>query len=579
MQYSEVKALLSKRQEQETSTRACSEVEEDKVKTNSVWRSVKGLKGVAASLGVVFLLISVACGASEEPARQLAEPAAAPRARAVPQAEAPAPTAAPAQAFAPAMESAPAGDSMMSRPESAPAQPQSIAPAAQSQPSSPASQGVQAGQADAPGTAARRGPRTIPRDTATTGPQPLVSSSLDPVSTFSLDTDRASFQRALQETQDGYQIDPAHVRAEEWINSLNYDYPRPSRTNEFAVHTEVFQHPDTQGMHLARVGIQAPDAQKRRVVNVTLVLDTSGSMANGNRLQIAERAAETILDNLRDRDRVAVVKFEDRVMFSHRHSSPNSARSTRDITELWAGGATNVQAGLDEALWLADEARRDNPEAVNYVILFSDGVANVNATDPFGILHNVGQDSEYSRVNPIRIVTIGVGIDGNDHLLEQIAQYGNGWYRYFETPQQAEATFSLANWDRITNPFADQARAQVTWNPEMVSHWRIVGYENRVTPDATFTQNRREFAEIPAGTATTVFYELQLTPQVASRNAATAQVGRYRNPVGGTHHRGIQGAVRRGFRRVARGLQPASGPNAAAGRHYRAVRRHFCQPG
>lgn len=423
------------------------------------------------------------------------------------------------------MESAPA---QQSQPASAPAQSQSIAPAAQQQSSpssSAASQATQSGQSGAPNTAPRTAPRNIPRDTATTGPQPLVSSSLDPVSTFSLDTDRASFQRALQETQDGYQIDPADVRAEEWINSLNYGYPRPSRSDEFAVHTEVFQHPDTQGMHLARVGIQATDAQKRRPVNVTLVLDTSGSMANGNRLKIAETAARTILDNLRDRDRVAVVKFEDQVMFSHRHTSPNSARRDRGLTDLWAGGSTNVQAGLDEALWMADRARNDNPEAVNYVILFSDGVANVNATDPFGILHNVGQDSEYSRVNPIRIVTIGVGIDGNDHLLEQIAQFGNGWYRYFETPQQAEATFSLANWDRITNPFADQARAQITWNPEMVSHWRIVGYENRVTPDATFTQNRREFAEIPAGTATTVFYEVQLTSQVASRNAATARLG------------------------------------------------------
>ena len=164
-------------------------------------------------------------------------------------------------------------------------------------------------------------------------------------------------------------------------------------------------------------------------------------------------------------------------------------------------------------------------------------MANVNATGPFAILHNVGQGSEYSRVNPIRIVTIGVGIDGNDHLLEQIAQFGNGWCRYFDRPHQAEATFSQANWDRITNPFADQARAQITWNPELVSHWRIVGYENRVTPDTTFTQNRREFAEIPAGSAITVFYELQLTSQVANRNAATARLGdieiRWVEPVSG----------------------------------------------
>ncbi len=481
------------------------------------------IRNISATIGAAVLLLSLACGSAEEsrPQAPAAEPAA-PRAVTLPQAP------------APMMDSAPA---QQSQPASAPAQPQSIAPEAQSQSSSAPSQGTQSGQPGTANTAPRTAPRNIPRDTATSGPQPLVSASVDPISTFSLDTDRASFQRALQETQDGYEINPADVRAEEWINALNYGYPKPSRPDEFAVHTEVFQHPDTSGMHLARVGIQAPDAQKRRLVNVTLLLDTSGSMREGNRIEIAERAAQTIIDNLRDRDQVAVVKFEDQVTFSYSHSSPRSVRGNRDVTNLQPGGATNVQAGLDEALWLADRARQKYPEAVNYVILFSDGVANVNATDPFAILHNVGQDSEYSRINPIRIVTIGVGIDGNDHLLEQIAQFGNGWYRYFDTPEQAEVTFNLANWDRITNPFADQARAQVIWNPELVSHWRIVGYENRVTPDATFTQNRREFAEIPFGTATTVFYELQLTNQVGNRNAATARLGdveiRWVEPISG----------------------------------------------
>lgn len=505
--------------------------------TNTGKNEKAGQRLIAAmvvTLGAALLLLSVACGSAEPASTEDSGGSTASRESAPPPPPPPQlmpaeqrPPAAAAEPAAPAAQSQPAAPVIVPQPQSErrviESQPLQDAPAAA--PSAQSGQPSQSSQGDTSGAAPRTVPRRVPRDTATSGPQPLVSSSLDPISTFSLDTDRASFQRALQETQDGYQIDPADVRAEEWINSLNYGYPRPSRPDEFAVHSEVFQHPDTPGMHLARVGIQAPDAQKRRPVNVTLLLDTSGSMSDGNRLDIAERAARTIVDNLRDSDRVAVVKFDDQVVFSQSHISPRSAMRVRDLTDMWAGGATNVQAGLDEALWLAHGARGDNPNAVNYVILFSDGVANVNATDPFAILHNVGEDSEYSRVNPIRIVTIGVGIDGNDHLLEQIAQFGNGWYRYFETPQQAEATFSLANWDRITNPFADQARAQIIWNPEMVSHWRIVGYENRVTPDATFTQNRREFAEIPAGTATTVFYEVQLTSQVASRNAATARLG------------------------------------------------------
>ena len=162
-----------------------------------------------------------------------------------------------------------------------------------------------------------------------------------------------------------------------------------------------------------------------------------------------------------------------------------------------------------------------------------DGVpqCNDNCTIPFAILHNVGEDSEYSRPNPIRIVTIGVGIRGyNDHLLEQLAQYGNGWYRYIDTVAQARQTFSYENWRRLTQPFADQARAQVTWDSDLVAFWRIVGYENRVTPDATFRQNRREFAEVPAGAATTVLYELQLTDAgERARSLGTVQV-RWQDP-------------------------------------------------
>ena len=104
-----------------------------------------------------------------------------------------------------------------------------------------------------------------------------------------------------------------------------------------------------------------------------------------------------------------------------------------------------------------------------------------------------------------------MGIENfNDYLLEKLAQHGNGWYRYLTDIDQARATFSRENWLALSVPFADQTRAQVTWNPEVVDTWRIVGYENRITSDESFTEARREFAEIPAGAASTVFYELEL---------------------------------------------------------------------
>jgi Ca-activated chloride channel family protein len=357
----------------------------------------------------------------------------------------------------------------------------------------------------------------------------MVSAAQDPVSTFSLDTDRASYQRSLELAQSGYDIDPVDVRAEEWINSLGYGYPQPTRADEFAIHTDVFQHPDTQGMHMARIGIQAPDTQGyRRPVNVTLALDSSGSMRDGNRVKVAREAAYAIIGNLESQDLVAILHFEEDVIRRHlvEHTNPSDNDVWKSIDSLDPGGATNVQAGLDRALEMAYDARARNPESINYVILFSDGVANVDATNPFAILHNLGEASEYSRPNPIRIITIGVGITGyNDELLEQLAQHGNGWYRYLDNTDQARTTFSRENWLALAVPFADQARAQVTWDPDVVQSWRLIGYENRIAPDHQFAQNRKEFAEIPSGAATTVFYELELADSVALRGWDDVQLG------------------------------------------------------
>ena len=338
----------------------------------------------------------------------------------------------------------------------------------------------------------------------------FVSTATDAVSTFSLDTDRTSYFLALTWVTNGYTVDPDSVRAEEWINAFDYGYARPAGDDRFAVTSDLVRHPIEGGWRLARIALQAPDLRDDRPLNVTLVLDASGSMEWGDRVSIAREAAETIRQSLSSRDRIAVVHFTTDVLdrYTVTHSSPDNEDVIWSIGRLAAHDSTNVQAGLNLGVRLADEARRERPDAYNYIILMSDGVANVDATDPFAILE--GAPDADSR-NPLRLITIGVGIDNyNDVLLEQLAQHGNGWYRYLDTTDQARATFGRENWLALSTPFADQARAQVTWDPQVVKEWRIVGYENRVTPDHTFTQDRKEFAELPAGAATTVFYELIL---------------------------------------------------------------------
>ena len=312
------------------------------------------------------------------------------------------------------------------------------------------------------------------------------------------------------------------MRAEEWVNAFDYGYESPMGDDRFAITTALVEHPSAAGLHLARIAFQAPELPDDAPLNVTLVLDASGSMAWGNRVEIARAAAEAIRGGLREIDRIAVVQFSDNVLrrYTVRPTHPDDERVTASIKRLRPTYSTNVQAGLDLGLWLAGGMRHERPDAINYIILMSDGVANVDATDPFAILEATG-DREPS--NPIRLITVGVGIENyNDYLLEQLAQHGNGWYRYLDTPEQARQTFSRANWLALSRPFADQTRAQVEWDSSAVAQWRLVGYENRVTSDESFTEDRNEFAEIPSGVAVTVFYELELTE---GTSAAQADLG------------------------------------------------------
>ena len=352
----------------------------------------------------------------------------------------------------------------------------------------------------------------------------VVRTTQDSDSTFSLDTDRTSFQLALNWARSGYVIEPDSVRAEEWVNAFDYQYEPPLRDDSFAIHTDIIPHPLDNEMLLARIGFQAPQMMDDgRPLNITLVLDSSGSMADGNRVDIAHAAADSIRRSLRNSDRISVVHFSSDVLhdLTVENQRPDSRDIRRSIDRLTPNGSTNVQAGLDRGVEISDWMRRRNPSAYNYVILMSDGVANVDSTDPFAILESA-EDNDSS--TPLRLITIGVGIHNyNDDLLEKLAQHGNGWYRYLTDVDQARALFTRDSWLALSIPFADQARAQVTWNPDAVESWRIVGYENRITADRNFTQELKEFAEIPSGAATTVFYELR--PTESLRLGSTVNLG------------------------------------------------------
>ena len=363
--------------------------------------------------------------------------------------------------------------------------------------------------------------------------QPLTETSEDAVSTFSLDTDRTSFQLALNWARSGYQVDPASVRAEEWVNAFDYGYEAPTVDDRFAITSDLFEHPLDGGRYMARVTFKAPEVIADGPLNVTLVLDASGSMSSGNRVSIAREAAEAIRRSMDRDDRISVVHFTTNVIreLTVENAAPDDRAVTDSIARLAPHDSTNVQAGLDLGVQLADRMRWERPEALNYIILMSDGVANVDATDPFAILEAT---SAPDGANPLRLITVGVGIENyNDLLLEQLAQHGNGWYRYLFSEDQARSTFRRDNWLALASPVADQTRAQVVWDPDVVKSWRIVGYENRVTSAQSFTQDRKEFAEIYSGAATTVFYELELHDNIRLQGGLGQVELRWVEPVSG----------------------------------------------
>ena len=548
------------------------------IRTVNTLRDTATPKLLLLTLGFLLMAVVIGCGSSseDESAAPQAPAAPAPAATAAPASQwpaAPAPQspqqpAAPAPAApapaAPAPQAAPALSAQAARPTVAPAAPQMAAPApAPAATAAPMPMAAAAAPAVAPAsgggnTTAQMHPGGPPPDRrwvrqhkpqspgATTFEDyrrsRFVWTEDDAISTFSLDTDRTSYHLALNWARSGYEVDPDSVRAEEWINSFNFGYDMPSNRDSFAMSTDVMKHPLYERTYLVRLGFQAPELRDEKPVNVTLVLDASGSMGDGNRVDIAREAAESIRRSLGDRDRIGVVHFTTDVIHEYtvKHRRPDHEDVWRSISQLAPNGSTNVQAGLDLGVRMADRMRRERPDAYNYIILMSDGVANVDATDPFAILESA---SDRDSGNPLRLITIGVGINNyNDYLLEQLAQHGNGWYRYLSTTDQARATFSRENWLALSVPFADQTRAQVTWDPVMVATWRMIGYENRITSDESFTENRKEFAEIPVGAATTVFYEVELTHEGEwAADSKLVQIGdvelRWVTPTDGTSNR------------------------------------------
>jgi Ca-activated chloride channel family protein len=335
------------------------------------------------------------------------------------------------------------------------------------------------------------------------GDSTFVSTADDAESTFALDVDTGSYHVGRAQLDGGALPDPASIRVEEWVNAFDYGDPAPDG-DALGATVEVGDAPHTtDGTRLVRIGVGTAELQERPAATITFVIDTSGSMDIRERLGLVKASLALLVDNLRPDDSIAIVTYgDDATPVLAPTPVAEAQRIIAAIDELGPGGSTNMEAGLLLGYDQAREAFR--PDALNVVVLASDGVANVGVTDPTVLTQQITQAGEQG----IHLVTVGYGMGNyNDHLMEQLADQGDGFYRYIDTFEQAAELFVEDLTPTLTVVAAD-AKAQVVFDPAAVDAYRLIGYENRRLDDSEFRDDTVDAGELGAGHAVTALYEV-----------------------------------------------------------------------
>ncbi len=350
------------------------------------------------------------------------------------------------------------------------------------------------------------------------GVNPFIDTEDDPLSTFALDVDTGSYTITRRYLTDGYLPPVEAVRVEEFVNYFDYGEPPPEE-GTFAITLDGGPTPFVQNerYRVIRIGLQAEKVsdESRKDAVLTFVVDTSGSMEMENRLGAVQHALSRLVDTLRPTDQVGIVAFgaQARVVLPATPASDRGAIQDA-IYSLRPDGSTNAAEGLRLGYELASRAYR--PGAINRVILSSDGVANTGLTGAEDILDEI---RGYT-LEGINLATVGFGMGNyNDVLMERLADEGNGTYAYVDTPREAEKLF-VENLTGTLQTLAMDAKVQVSFNPEVVSRYRLIGYENRALRDEDFRRDTVDAGEIGAGHHVTALYEVKLKEGASGELAA-----------------------------------------------------------
>ncbi|HQS58694.1 MAG: hypothetical protein B7Y56_11065 [Gallionellales bacterium 35-53-114] len=334
-----------------------------------------------------------------------------------------------------------------------------------------------------------------------------------PVSTFSIDVDTGAYANVRRMLNAG-RLPPADaVRVEEMINYFPYAYALPKGNARFAVHTEMAPAPWNASRHLLHIGIKGQDIAKNNLPpsNLVFLVDVSGSMSSNERLPLLKSALKLLVSQLRVQDKVALVTYASGTqVVLEPTSGAHKGKIIAALDNLRAGGSTAGAAGIALAYSMAEQGYIKG--GINRILLATDGDFNVGVTN-FEALKNMAEEK---RKGGVSLSTLGFGVGNyNEKLMEQLADAGNGNYSYIDTLNEGQKVLV----DEMTSTLATIAKdvkIQIEFNPDVVSEYRLVGYENRMLKREDFNNDRVDAGEVGAGHTVTAIYELTLKGNAAS---------------------------------------------------------------
>ncbi len=352
-------------------------------------------------------------------------------------------------------------------------------------------------------------PNVNPQDTERyedVDPNPVKLVSEEPVSTFSIDVDTASYGVMRSYLNDGTLPPKDAIRVEELINYFNYDYPLPEdRSKPFQPSVQVYETPwnaDTQVLHIGIKGFDIPTAE-RPPLNLVLLLDVSGSMDQPNKLPLLKKAMRLLVNELGEDDTVSMVVYAGAAgTVLEPTKGTEKTKILAALDKLDAGGSTAGGEGIRQAYSLAKANFVDG--GVNRVLLATDGDFNVGIADPERLEDFVARERESGTF--LTVLGFGRG-NYNDVMMQKLAQAGNGNAAYVDTLNEARKVLV----DEIGGtlfPIAKDVKLQVEFNPAQISEYRLIGYETRILDRTDFNNDKVDAGDIGSGHTVTALYEV-----------------------------------------------------------------------